>query len=218
MGFRDLIKAHVDSLYAGIGELNFREVELVLFVLLEAQETGRQVFLFGNGGSAATASHFACDLAKTAAVSGKPPLRAISLTHNAAMMSAIANDISYNDVFVAQMSVLWNYGDVAIGISVSGNSPSVLRTIQYARDHGGKTIAFSGFGGGKLAELAELNIVFSSRNYGVVEDMHMILGHMISQGLREQTQSTGLSRNLAHDSLVIGKPEQMSLRNIEIDG
>ena len=92
------------------------------------------------------------------------------------------------DIFVEQMAVLWNRGDLAIGISASGNSPNVLKAIEYAKNHGGKTIGFSGFGGGKLAKMADLNITFSSRNYGVVEDMHLILTHLISQAFRQWLQ------------------------------
>ncbi len=153
---RVLFNEYLNSLKEAITELDLNQVEGIIDVLLEAQENARQVFLFGNGGSAATASHFTIDLAKTAAVPGKPRLRAISLTDNVAMITAIANDISYNDIFVEQMSMLWNHDDLAIGISASGNSPNVLKAIEYAKKHGGKTIGFSGFGGGKLAKAAEL--------------------------------------------------------------
>ncbi len=175
---------YLNSLKETIAGLNLDELERIVDALQEAQKNARQVFLFGNGGSAAMASHFACDLAKIAAVPGKSRLRAISLTDNVAIITAIANDISYDDIFVEQMSVLWNQGDLAIGISASGNSPNVLKAIEYAKNHGGKTIGFSGFGGGKLAKLADLNITFSSSNYGVVEDMHLVLTHLISQAFR----------------------------------
>ncbi len=180
----EFYKEYLNSLKEAITELDLNQVDGIVGVLQEAQENTQQVFLFGNGGSAATASHLACDLAKIAAVPGKSPLRAISLTDNVAMMTAIANDISYDDIFVEQMSALWNQGDLAIGISASGNSPNVLKAIEYAKNHGGKTIGFSGFGGGKLAKIADLNITFSSRNYGVVEDMHLVLTHLISQAFR----------------------------------
>ncbi len=184
----ELFNKYLNSLKETIVELNLNELEQIVDALQEAQKNARQVFLFGNGGSAATASHFACDLAKIAAVPRKPPLRAISLTDNVAMMTAIANDISYDDIFVEQMSVLWNRGDLAIGISASGNSPNVLKAIEYAKKHGGRSIGFSGFGGGKLAKIADLNITFSVHNYGVVEDMHLVLTHLISQAFRQRLQ------------------------------
>ena len=184
----ELFNEYINSLKEAMAEIDLTELERIVDMLKEAQENARQVFLFGNGGAAATASHFALDLAKTAAVPGKPRLRAISLTENIAMITAIANDISYDDIFVEQMSALWNRGDLAIGISASGNSPNVLKAIEYAKNHGGKTIGFSGFGGGKLAKLADISITFSSRNYGVVEDMQLILNHLIAQALRQRFQ------------------------------
>ncbi len=186
MNSQELFNKYLNSLKEAIKELDLNQVDGIVTVLQEAQENARQVFLFGNGGSTATASHFAVDLAKTAAVPGKPRLRAISLVENMAVITAIANDISYDDIFVEQMSVPWNQGDLAIGISASGNSPNVLKAIEYAKNHGGKTIGFSGFGGGRLAKIADLNITFSSRNYGVVEDMHLVLNHLIAQALRQQ--------------------------------
>ncbi|MBI4284066.1 MAG: SIS domain-containing protein [Chloroflexi bacterium] len=186
----ELFNQYLKSLKEATAELDLNRVNEIVVLLQEAQKEKRQVFLFGNGGSAATASHFAVDLAKQAAVPGKPPLRAISLTDNVAMLTAIANDISYTDIFVEQMAVLWNEGDLAIGISASGNSPNVLKAIEYAKSHGGQTIGFCGFGGGKLAQIADLNIIFSSRNYGVVEDMHLTLTHLISQALRLQPEGS----------------------------
>ena len=188
MMLHSFFNEYLDFLRKAISELDLKVLEHIVDMLQEAQENARQVFLFGNGGSAATASHFACDLAKMAAVPGKPRLRAISLTDNIAMVTAIANDISYDDIFVEQMSVLWNQGDLAIGISASGNSPNVLKAIEYAKNHGGKTIGFSGFGGGKLARMVDVSIAFSASNYGVVEDMHLVLTHLISQAFRQRLQ------------------------------
>jgi D-sedoheptulose 7-phosphate isomerase len=181
-----LINEYINSLKGAIEEISLDEFGRIVDILQEAQENARQVFIFGNGGSAATASHMACDLAKTASIPNKPCLRAISLTDNVPIMTAFANDISYDDIFVEQMSILWKQNDIAIGISASGNSPNVLKAIKYAQNHGGKTIGFCGFGGGKLAKIADMNIIFSSRNYGIVEDMHLILDHLIAEALKQQ--------------------------------
>ena len=186
------LKEYLNSLKEAIAELDLNALERIVDTLLEAQVNARQIFLFGNGGSAITASHFTCDLAKTAAVPGKPPLRAICLTDNIALITAIANDISYNDIFVEQMSMLWNDGDLAIGISASGNSPNVIKAMEYANDHSGRTIGICGFGGGKLAKIVDLHITFSSYNYGVVEDMHLIINHLISQAFQQRLQSEGI--------------------------
>ena len=186
MTVQELFGEYLNSVKEAIAEIDLDELERIVDALQEAQENARQIFLFGNGGSAVTASHFACDLTKTAAVPGKPRLRVICLTDNVAVMTAIANDLSYDDIFVEQMSALWNHGDIAIGISASGNSPNVLKAIKYANDHGGKTIGLCGFGGGELARMVDLNIAFSSHDYGVVEDMHLVLNHLISQIFRQR--------------------------------
>ncbi len=183
-----LFVEYLNSLKEAITGLDLDKVSDLVGMLKEAQENARQVFLFGNGGSAATASHFAVDLAKQAAVPGKPRLRAISLTDNVAAMTAIANDMAYDDIFVVQMAVLWKPGDLAIGISASGNSPNVLKAIEYAKKHGGKTIGLIGFDGGKLAKMVDLNITISSRDYGVVESVHSALAHLIARTFRQRLQ------------------------------
>ncbi len=183
MTSQDLFEQHLSALRQGFSELDLPEIERMVDVLEETREKGRQVFIFGNGGSAATASHMACDLSKTASSPGGPRLKAIALTDNVPLIMAIANDLAYEDVFVEQMATLWHEGDVALAISASGNSPNVLKAARYAQTHGGETLAFTGFGGGALAGLASLKVVLSSHDYGVVEDLHSILNHMITRAL-----------------------------------
>lgn len=178
------LEAHLEALRQGLGELDLNELERIAAVLRLARRTARRIFIFGNGGSAATASHMACDLSKTAASPGHPRLNAIALTDNVPLITAIANDLDYEDIFVEQMITLWQEGDVALGISASGNSANVLKAIRFANEHGGETIGFTGFGGGELAELAALRVVLSSRDYGVVEDIHSVLNHMLTRALR----------------------------------
>ncbi len=178
------LEQYCEALRHAFTELDLTRIERIVEVLAETRSKGRQVFLFGNGGSAATASHMACDLSKTASSPGRRRLRAIALTDNVPLITAIANDLAYEDIFVEQMVTLWNEGDVALGISASGNSANVLKAIRYANEHGGQTIGLTGFGGGKLAGLASLAVVLSSHDYGVVEDVHSILNHMITRVLR----------------------------------
>ncbi len=121
------------------------------------------------------------DLGKGAAVEGKQRLRAISLTDNVALATAIANDIGYESIFKEQLVNLLNEGDVVIGLSASGNSPNVLEAIRYAKDKGAIAIGLIGFGGGVLKEIADKSIVLSSRDYGMVEDSHLILEHLLSR-------------------------------------
>ena len=153
---REHLEAHLAALRQGFSELDLSAVERIIDLLRDARQTSRQVFVFGNGGSAATASHMACDLSKTASSRRGPRLQAIALTDNVPLLTAIANDFDYEDVFVEQMATLWREGDVALGISASGNSPNVLKAVRYAREHGGHTIGFIGFGGGELARRAAI--------------------------------------------------------------
>jgi D-sedoheptulose 7-phosphate isomerase len=152
--------------------------------LVRARLDERTVYVFGNGGSAATASHLASDLAKTAAVNGHRGLRTVCLSDNTALLTAWANDTSYDNVFAAPLEGQIGPGDVAIGLSASGRSPNVLRAIEVARDAGATTVGLAGFGGGDLKELADLCVVVPSYNYGPVEDIHLVLGHALTWALR----------------------------------
>ncbi len=165
-------------------ELNncFAELKTEKFeeIVIALMNRGSKIYIIGNGGSAATASHMATDLSKIV-VRDTPRLRAISLTDNTPLITAIANDIDYSQVFREQLKNLLYPRDVVIGISVSGKSPNILHAITYANSMGATTIGFSGFGGGKLKSLVDISIDVSSENYGVVEDFHMSLNHLLSQ-------------------------------------
>ena len=151
--------------------------------LIHIMSRGRRIFILGNGGSAATASHMAVDLAKIDVI-GYPRLQVISLTDNLGLTTAIANDISYTEIFTEQLKNLVSYKDIVIAISVSGNSPNVLSAARYAKKRGAKVIGFIGFNGGNLKELVDVDITVSSKNYGVVEDFHLSLNHIISQFIK----------------------------------
>jgi len=179
-------REYLSGLRKTLDEINIEDVTRVVEVLLDAYRRGRTIFIIGNGGSAATASHMMCDLAKGCAVEGKPRIRALSLTDNVSIMTAISNDISYEKVFTEQLKVFLEEGDVVLGITASGNSPNILDAIRYAKEHGATTIGFIGFGGGKLKALVDVNVTVSSRNYGHVEDLHCVLEHLISQCLRQK--------------------------------
>lgn len=157
------------------------EVRSIAEIIFDAYTKGKSVFILGNGGSASTASHFACDLSKGTAIEGKPHLKAISLTDNVALMTAISNDIDYPSVFREQLVTFLSKGDVAICISASGDSPNVLEAAKYAKSKGALVIGFIGFGGGKLKELVDKAIVFSTEDYGQVENACMVLVHLISK-------------------------------------
>lgn len=164
--------------------LDLKAIGHVIDALLLAREQGKRIFFIGNGGSAATASHFANDVAIGTRSAGKP-FRAISLTDNQAIITAVANDDGYEQIFVKQMEVLMEPGDVLVAISASGNSPNVVKAVEFANSAGGTTIGFTGFDGGKLKRLCT-NVVHVGTDrgeYGPVEAMHAMLVHLIGNYL-----------------------------------
>jgi D-sedoheptulose 7-phosphate isomerase len=155
-------------------------------VLLRARTEGRSIFFFGNGGSAATSSHMSQDLGKLTIVEGRPRFRSVSLTDPLPLILAWANDKSYSEVFAEQVKSQARAGDVAIGISGSGNSPNVLRGLEEARRLGLHTVGLIGSGGGKMRPLCDVAIVVGSSNMQHIEDVHHILLHLLTAYLRDE--------------------------------
>ncbi len=180
----EAISAYVADMRATLCNLPLDTIERVVRLLREARSHRRRVFLFGNGGSAATASHLACDLAKGANTNGHPRLRALALTDNMPLISAWANDTDYEYIFAQQLQDHIEPGDVAIGISGSGRSPNVLNGIRAARAAGAVTVGLTGCGGGFLKDLADICIIVPDSNIDKVEDIHLMLGHVITSCLR----------------------------------
>lgn len=160
-------------------------------ILLAALREGRQVFLFGNGGSAATASHFAVDLGKGLQAHDGRRVKALALTDAVPVMTAWANDTDYSRIFSEQLANFACPGDVAIAISGSGNSPNVLKAVRTAIEKGALTIGFTGDMGGKLKEMVDLCVVVPSNNMQHIEDCHMIVAHVIYTDLRERLAVEG---------------------------
>jgi len=146
----------------------------------EAREKGRTIFLCGNGGSAGNASHFLCDTLKGASYNRPKRFKAIALTDNIATITAYANDVSYDVVFVEQLKSLGAAGDVVVALSGSGNSPNVLRAFEYANSYGMKTIGLTGRDGGKLGGLSQLEIRVPVQHMGRIEDAHLTICHAIA--------------------------------------
>lgn len=180
------IQQYITHLQEVLSKLNLEDVRKSIDLIMDAYHSENQIFVIGNGGSASTASHLACDLGKGTIVEGKKRFRVISLTDNVATMTAWSNDVSYEDVFVEQLKNLVDTGDVVIGISASGNSENVIRAIQHAADIGCRTIGWSGFGGGRLAKICEINVVVDSSEYGPVEDVHLILNHILHAWIKKE--------------------------------
>jgi D-sedoheptulose 7-phosphate isomerase len=185
----NLLQSYLSGLQVCISEISNQDIQGVADTLFEAYRHNRHIFIFGNGGSAATASHIVCDLRKGTALPGKPRLKVISLTDSIPLFTAIGNDINYESVFVEQLISQVDKGDVAIGISCSGNSPNVLKAIQYASEHGATTIGFTACGGGKLKNSVDKSINLSTHDFGQAEDIHLSLGHIISYMIKAKMKS-----------------------------
>jgi D-sedoheptulose 7-phosphate isomerase len=162
--------------------LDAQAVARVADALEEAGEAGNTIFVVGNGGSAAVASHFVNDLGVNSLVDGKKGFRVYSLTDNMSSLTAVANDLSYDDVFARQLQCNLQAGDVLIAMSVSGNSENIIRAVEYANEAGGFTIGFTGFDGGRLARSARhcVHLPTTKDEYGPVEDMFSIVCHLLS--------------------------------------
>jgi D-sedoheptulose 7-phosphate isomerase len=169
-----------------LAALPLDRVESLGDILFRAYEHNKQVFVLGNGGSAATASHMACDLGKNTIRANVRRFRIVSLTDNTPLLSALANDDGYDSVFVEQLTNLIQPGDVTIALSCSGCSENVLQAMRYSRARAATVIALLGFDGGRAAELADEAIIVPSHHYGLVEDVHMILNHVLVEYFREK--------------------------------
>ena len=167
--------------------LDLDVIEKIAKVIETAEKNGKQVFVMGNGGSAATASHIATDWSKTAERKRKRLLRCMSLNDNLPFMTAIANDLGYDEVFVRQLENLLDREDVVVIISGSGNSPNVIKAAKFAKKKGAVTIGMTGFTGGKLRKLADVCLHIESDQYGVIEDMHMAVGSILAFYLKQRT-------------------------------
>ncbi len=181
---REFAEYYFDKLKNVLAVIPVEKIDRIVEILLNAYSDDRHVFIMGNGGSASNASHFACDLAKTPVSQGGHRVRALSLTENLPLLTAWSNDTHYYFGFIEQLKNLMNSGDVVIGISGSGNSQNVLNGIVYANSIGGRTIGLIGFSGGKLKDVAQESLIVPSDNMQRVEDVHLILVHLISTYLR----------------------------------
>lgn len=184
-------KQYCSELIDTINNLTSKDLNTIVNILWDAYKGNKKIYVIGNGGSAATASHYVCDFAKGTAVPGEKRLKIMSLTENVAHMTAISNDISYNEVFKEQLENLLEPEDILICISASGNSPNLVQAVNYANSINVTTIGILGFNGGKVKELTTTNIVVDNFNYGQVEDIHLILGHVLSQYFRKRIVTEG---------------------------
>ena len=172
--------AYLDYVQTVLKRIDTGDIGRFIHTLLDARSRGATIFFIGNGGSAATASHFANDLAYGTNEYAQP-FRALSLTDNVPVLTALGNDFGYEDIFVRQLQILGRKGDVLVGISCSGNSPNVVKAFEHARLAGIRTVAITAFDGGKMKAMADqgIHIATESREYGPAEDAHMVLDHLV---------------------------------------
>ena len=185
----EFIQNYISTLQLTMDQLPRQIIADVIDLLQQARKRGSQVFILGNGGSASTASHFACDLAKNTRQEGLPHFRVIGLTDNMAMFSALANDEGYENVFSEQLASLVRPGDIVIAISASGNSKNVINAAEMAHKYEATVIGFTGFDGGRLGQLADLNLHVNSNIIEHVEDIHLMLEHLIVGSIKDQAQT-----------------------------
>ncbi len=178
------IQQYIQQIQTTLDRLPLPPIAEAIDVLLSANYVGSTIFTVGNGGSAATASHLAGDLAKGTITPGRPRFRVIPLTDNVPLMTAWSNDVAYEHLFAEQLANLINRGDVLVAISGSGNSANVLRAVQLARQSGGITIGLAGFDGGALQHMVDVPIVVPCYCMEQIEDVHLILCHLICTQLR----------------------------------
>ena len=181
----EAINRYFTELEQMIRAISLSHLERVLRLLEEAYLDGHRIFIMGNGGSAATASHLALDLAKNTIVPGAPRLKAISLTDHVPLITAWSNDTAYEHIFAEQLANMIEPGDVVIGISTSGNSPNVINALHLARTFQASTIGLLGAKGGRIKDLVDAYVLAPGQNIEQEEDAHLILAHVIARHMRE---------------------------------
>lgn len=186
--YEDQIKRYIEIEKEVLDSLSTEAISKVMNILEEARLKGKRIFICGNGGSASTASHFECDFNKGISYDQKIKYDFECLSDNVPMMMAIANDIGYNDIFVVPLRNKLKCGDIVIGISGSGNSENVIKAIEYGNEFGAETIALVGYDGGRLKDIAKYHIHVNVNNMQIVEDIHLVLDHMMMFILSEMSR------------------------------
>jgi len=192
-------ESYTESLIETLRKLDFTQVNKLTQAFLKARENGNSIFTFGNGGSGATASHAAGDFLKGASYGLEKRFRMICLNDNLPSMMAIANDIGYEDIFIEPLKNFIEVGDVAIGISGSGNSENVVKAMKYAKEKGALTVAMCGFKGGKIREMADIVLHADVMDMEVTEDVHMAIFNMVKKSVMQELLGENPSMGKAYD-------------------
>ncbi|HEX9132434.1 MAG TPA: SIS domain-containing protein [Ktedonobacteraceae bacterium] len=189
MDKRAAINTYFTELEQMLRDISLAHLQDILSLLEEAYRNGHRIFIMGNGGSAATASHFALDLAKNTIMPGAPRLKAISLTDHVPLITAWSNDTAYEHIFEEQLANMIEPGDVVIGISTSGNSPNVINALHLAKKTCAATVGLLGAEGGLIKNIVDSYVLAPGQNIEQEEDAHMILAHIITRHMREVVRS-----------------------------
>ena len=204
-----MYQKYADEIKQTLDSISWDAVDQVVDVLHRARLEKQNIFVFGNGGSASTAQPMACDLNKNTRTNRYPPFRVRSLSDNMALFSAFANDEGYENVFVGQLQSFASKGDIVIAISASGNSPNVLSAVEFANQSGVITVGWSGFDGGTLARLVQFPVVIPNHCIEQIEDIHLMLEHMVTAALRAkeislaQHNPDGLERTVGEHAYIL---------------
>ena len=188
--FQEFARQYLNDLNGLLDGFDTEAFERIVNSILEAYSDEQAIFIMGNGGSASTASHFACDINKGCCLDLDKKFKVICLNDNIPTLLAYANDLDYASVFVEPLINFFRAGDLVIGISGSGNSENVVRAIRYASENGGKTVGLTGYSGGKLGQLVDIAYVAASDDMQKIEDVHMIIVHMIMQAVHGALHDT----------------------------
>ncbi len=192
---RELIEDYLSGVSEVARKISVEDTDKVIGILFDAWRNGNRVYTCGNGGSASTATHFACDLLKTAAPEGKRGFKAECLNDNIPLMLALINDEGFDSLFIEQLKTKFHEGDVLICISVHGGagrdkadlwSQNLIKAMRYVKENGGKTIGLSGFDGGPMKEIADACIVVPANSTPYVESFHLTLEHLICSCLKQK--------------------------------
>lgn len=177
MDYRSEISAYFEREKTTLDAISKDDLNDLMNLLMNARKEGKTIFIMGNGGSAATASHYVCDFNKGISYGKEKMFKFICLNDNIPTMMAYANDVSYADVFVGPLRNFMQTGDVVIGISGSGNSENVVRAIEYANENGGISVGITGYSGGKVKQMSKYNVHVPVDDMQITEDLHMVLDH-----------------------------------------
>jgi D-sedoheptulose 7-phosphate isomerase len=202
MNTNNPFSAYFEKLKETLDKLDLEPIGKVVEILLKCRDDRGTMYIFGNGGSAANASHIAGDFLKGISYGMEKRFRTHCLNDNVAGTTAITNDLSYDEVFIEQLKTYLSPGDVVIGISGSGNSENVVKAIKWARDNGAKTVALVGYKGGRLAQIAEVVLHVPVNDMEITEDVHTIIFHTIKQEINRRIKGESYSMGSEYDRRV----------------